>query len=1081
MPLKTILLFLFLSILLDVTAQKIKLIVPIGHTEEILTMSVSPDGKYLFSGSRDKNGIIWDLQSGKEVFRQTSHSKMIYASDIDSSNSLVATGAWDGTIQVWNFKTSSHLNTFRMEDINDCKFNPVNNSVIAFATSLDLIIWNYKTNTLDTIAYNQQGGFTSISFSSDGLYLAAGNWRGDIIIWNTKTKNLDHTFEFASQSRVIDIAFRPGTYQLTAITPDRIITQFDVASKSIASTVVYPSKKVKPIKEYSISYNRLGSLLAIGSSDDDGGSFCIIDADKWQPLLYKQGNLALIKAVVFNPTNNNLFVGTTNGFIGVWDIVQGIRLKKLEGKANRINDIAFSPDSRRLALADNFSIKFLDINKGVVLERFTSDEKEVESVDYSPDGKYLVSSHEDSILFWNLSSNQIAKGFYDETLTPLNKLRYSKKGDRLLALSKTNGWVKVKDIQTMEDIHRGAASILDDATLSDDGKLLGYAGDFNLNKYQASIEKLPPSSNAVLADLFVHTKELYNTVSVAFDKISSRIIISTQTRIGVWDLKTGVMTDSLERKAPEISKAIFSLNGEKVLITTFNGKFIIWDILKKNTQEISFQDPLNDIFLSGDDNHIVLKSNFGVYFLSALDFSFRYKIYLINDEAFFQTPEGYYMSSPDATKHLHYVTKDLKFITFEQLDVKYNRPDKVLEAIWSNDTALIRSYRKAYEKRIKKLGIDTTAFRDGYSVPEADFANRDNIEFEQKDGKLNLNIKSIDSTYKLDRFNVWVNESPVYGQRGISIRKQSRNNFDSTITINLSQGENKIETSITNVNGTESYRMPLLVNYTPADLQKSKTYFIGIGIDEFAQSKYNLKYSTKDIRDLSKKLKEKYKDIIIDTLFNEDVTINKVKALKQKLLQTSVNDKVIISYSGHGMLSKQFDYYLSTYAVNFDKPEENGLPYDELESLLDSIPARKKLMLIDACHSGEVDKDDLIALNATDKKLIKGLKPVAYKTSGHLGLKNSFELMQSLFVNVGKSTGATIISAAAGTEFALEGIDNLPNGVFTYSILEAMNKYPSMKISELKKIVGERVVQLTNGLQKPTSRNETVAVDWNIW
>lgn len=44
-----------------------------------------------------------------------------------------------------------------------------------------------------------------------------------------------------------------------------------------------------------------------------------------------------------------------------------------------------------------------------------------------------------------------------------------------------------------------------------------------------------------------------------------------------------------------------------------------------------------------------------------------------------------------------------------------------------------------------------------------------------------------------------------------------------------------------------------------------------------------------------------------------------------------------------------------------------------------------------------------------------------------------------------------------------------------------MNEYPSIKISELKKIVGERVVQLTNGLQKPTSRNETIAVDWEVW
>jgi hypothetical protein len=297
----------------------------------------------------------------------------------------------------------------------------------------------------------------------------------------------------------------------------------------------------------------------------------------------------------------------------------------------------------------------------------------------------------------------------------------------------------------------------------------------------------------------------------------------------------------------------------------------------------------------------------------------------------------------------------------------------------------------------------------------------------------------------------------------------------------LSQGENRIETSITNVNGTESYRMPLYVNYTPAVKQKEMIRFIGIGIDKFSQIQYNLQYSTKDIRDLAQKLKEKYKDsIIIDTLFNEDVTTQNVKALKQKLLQTTENDKVIVSYSGHGMLSKEYDYYLSTYSVNFNKPEENGLPYDELESLLDSIPARKKLMLIDACHSGEVDKEDLITLNATSDSLIKGLKPVAYKKEGHLGLKNSFELMQSLFVNVGKSTGATIISAPAGTQFAFERKD-LKNGVFTYSILEAMQNNPVMKISELKSIVGKRVEDLTKGLQKPTSRNETIAVDWRVW
>jgi hypothetical protein len=228
-------------------------------------------------------------------------------------------------------------------------------------------------------------------------------------------------------------------------------------------------------------------------------------------------------------------------------------------------------------------------------------------------------------------------------------------------------------------------------------------------------------------------------------------------------------------------------------------------------------------------------------------------------------------------------------------------------------------------------------------------------------------------------------------------------------------------------------------------------------------------------------LKKRYgNDIIIDTLFNENVNRAKVISLKKKLMQSGENDKVIMAYSGHGLLSSEFDYYLSSFKVNFEQPQQNGIPYDELEGLLDSIPARKKLMLIDACHSGEVDKDDLVTINDSTASLIKGLKPVAYKKEGQLGLQNSFELMQNVFVNVGKSTGATIISAAAGTQFALERND-LENGVFTYSILEAMKNNPSMTVSELRRIVGERVIEITRGMQQPTSRNENKLLDWRIW
>lgn len=208
-------------------------------------------------------------------------------------------------------------------------------------------------------------------------------------------------------------------------------------------------------------------------------------------------------------------------------------------------------------------------------------------------------------------------------------------------------------------------------------------------------------------------------------------------------------------------------------------------------------------------------------------------------------------------------------------------------------------------------------------------------------------------------------------------------------------------------------------------------------------------------------------------------------------MNTGIGDKLIISYSGHGLLSRDYDYYLSAYNTNFKKPEEGGIAYDELELLLDSIPPREKLLLLDACNSGEVDKDEMQKIKLSGQALQNnnvvansGNKGVIITVlddgKDHLGLQNSFELMQSLFVNVGKRTGAIIISASGGVQFAQEKSE-LGHGVFTYSVIEAMKKYPAINVSSFKKYIGDRVMQLTNGLQKPTTRNETIAVDWNLW
>ncbi|MEO7923340.1 MAG: caspase family protein [Chitinophagaceae bacterium] len=1231
---------LFFALLLisrNTGAQSPRLMLPVGHTDKITVFQFSPDGRLIATGADDHTVKLWDVNTGKLLADLKGHTNDIEVLSFDpTGNRLLSTASIDTFARLWDTRTGTLIKAIHTgrSFIDFAIFSPDGTKIAVTSSSgvpslysaftgLPIVTLKIGYTSIQSVAFSPDSrklilqtynnplicdtetgsvlatlkGHNSyiecVAFSGDGMKVATGSGDKTIKIWQAANGELIHTLSGHTATPKSITISPDGKRMVSSIIGDRMPKLWDLEKGAwIADLVVSSYSSIASISFSSDSRSII--TMAIGGAhlwDATTGALKNPRGPEW-------------KVAGFSHAGNDYLV-SYNDTTRLIDANNGTTKAVLRDVKNP-GIVAFSPDDQKIAghFGKSKNGAIWDSRTGKLLVKLQGYTNPVERAYLSADSAYIITEAYQSAGIWNIQDNNLSP--VDGPVNdPMEELKYSPDGTRLLRVSKTDDQViSLWDARRMQCLDpnlqkRGMQDIsLEDDnnfTFSSDSKKL-FLSDIYLESYvvdgktgalQQTIDHDRLWLSTVNNDLtrflgYTNEKlELWDFTSgqkiqewevkdhvreLVFIGKGSRFLIlgadnfpvyeqkakkplltipggldalnHDKTKLLVWhyDMQKGIQAWDLEKLKQlwarktnkDVTEAaywdvIWSKDGSQVYYSTNSGNIGVMDPLT-GTLIREFKGYAQRLQTSADGKYIfgIYEAEVSVYDahtftpISTLtghqnkvttvlvlpdpgkvltvsedntakmwDLETGHLLYtclMMNRETSFKMiPSGYYMANLNASKLLYYVNKDMRVISFEQLDVKYNRPDKVLEAIGSTDTALMKSYRKAWEKRIKKLGVDTTAFRDGYSVPEADFANRDAIEYEQKSGNLSLRIKATDSDYKLDRFNIWVNEAPVFGQRGISIRKRNKNDLDTTITIKLSQGENRIETSITNVNGTESYRMPLQVNYTPAIKQKESTRFIGIGIDKFADNQYNLQYSTKDIRDLSVKLKEKYgNDIVIDTLFNEQVTVKNVKALKQKLLQTSENDKVIIAYSGHGMLSKDFDYYLSTYSVNFEKPEQNGLPYDELESLLDSIPARKKLMLIDACHSGEVDKEDLVTLNASSDSLIKGLKPVAYKKEGHLGLKNSFELMQSLFVNVGKSTGATIISAAAGTQFALERND-LKNGVFTYCILEAMKTNASMRISELKTIVGKRVEELTKGLQKPTSRNETIAVNWNVW
>ena len=268
-------------------------------------------------------------------------------------------------------------------------------------------------------------------------------------------------------------------------------------------------------------------------------------------------------------------------------------------------------------------------------------------------------------------------------------------------------------------------------------------------------------------------------------------------------------------------------------------------------------------------------------------------------------------------------------------------------------------------------------------------------------------------------------------------------------------------------------------------------YLVTIGASEFQQSEYNLTYASKDAIDIENYFKgnKLFETVNTRSFINEDVTLGNLSSVPEFLADAKPEDVVIISVAGHGVLDNNLDYYLSTYDMDFTDPSTNGLAYERLEDYLDATNSRKKTLLVDACHSGELDKEE-VELGVKEETefgsvSFRNVGPsVEYKSN--VTLKSSFELSKMLFADMRASNGSTVISSAGGAEYAIEG-NQWNNGVFTFAFLRGLSEKAAdldgdgkIMLSEIQRYLFKEVPRITNGKQTPTSRVENLNNDFRI-
>jgi WD40 repeat protein/uncharacterized caspase-like protein len=448
------------------------------------------------------------------------------------------------------------------------------------------------------------------------------------------------------------------------------------------------------------------------------------------------------------------------------------------------------------------------------------------------------------------------------------------------------------------------------------------------------------------------------------------------------------------------------------------------------------------------------------------------------------TPDNFYMTSQGEPEALALAFGN-RAVPLGRFDAVLNRPDLVITTL-GGPKELAELYAKARAKRARKASVDEAKQGNLAGVPELALEGEPALLTEER--MLPLALKASSSS-ALSRLHVTVNGIPVFGSAGLDI-SAAGTEFQRRVEVPLAPGPNSgdpghnlVLVTVTDAEGRESIPLALQVACL-APIGKPDLYVLSVGVSKYAQDALDLRYAAKDARDVETSMKQavnrrawQYNTVKTMLLTDKQVTREGLLKARDFLAKAKSDDVVVVFLAGHGLLDEQLDYYFATHDIDPNEPSKRGVPFAELDGLVDGIAARRRVVLMDTCHAGEVDKETTVAEASRTvphtNVSARGLRGVKRKSD--VSTNYAQIAADGFFADLRRRSGATILGSSSGTEYALES-SKWKNGVFTFALQEglqgrrASRNFGPVDIASLMSYVTLRVENLTSGQQHPSAR-----------
>ncbi|HLO47498.1 MAG TPA: hypothetical protein VK211_03635 [Kamptonema sp.] len=529
-----------------------------GHGKGISSVSFSPDGNVIASGSADSTVRLWG-KDGMAIGKPLQHGDSVVWVSFSPDGKTVASASADKTAKLWRVEDGVAIATFvgHEETVTSVSFSPDGETIATASYDKTVKLWN-KNGTLLRTLIGQKDWVLGVSFSPDGKTIATASKDGTVKLWNLQGKELK-TLKGHS-SWVYSTSFSPDGKTIATASADNTIKLWNLQGKDLKTLKGHNDHVV------SVSFSRDGETIASGSADD---TLKLWSTSSGELLNTFRGHQDDVRSVSFS-RNGTIASGSYDKTVKIWQPESTPLSKILAGHNDWIYSISFSPDGKTIASGSADKTVKLWRSDGTLVKTVFANQGAVDAVSFSPKKGILATAGENkTVTLWNLEGKEIKtlKGHEGEVFSvsfnPQGSVVATASEDKTVKLWNLDGKL-LKTLNHQESVNS--------VSFSPNGKLIASASEDKTVKLWRFDGK-----DASLLQTLKHDDSV-NSVSFSPD---GEIIASASNdkTLKLWDVEGRVL--QTQKISDRVIGASFSPDGKLIATASADNTVSLWSFVDR--------------------------------------------------------------------------------------------------------------------------------------------------------------------------------------------------------------------------------------------------------------------------------------------------------------------------------------------------------------------------------------------------------------------------------------------------------------------------------------------------------------------